>query len=88
MLSEKTIKKLNEIPEFTEYKEYVISVIEEINTTNGLIDLDNQKAGELAKVRHLTIEAIYKMLDPIITPPVNKKPKDEMLKQAKDKFGL
>ncbi len=60
------VENLRERPEFEEFRKYVIAEIEKLNSVEGLGKMSNELAGETAKVRLLTAQALYAIISPFI----------------------
>lgn len=88
MLSEELIGKLKKDPYFQQFVEYIASKIEELDSIGGLDALTNKRAGEEAKARWLARNKLYEILKPVVEPVGRKKPTQEQIDKAKNKFGV
>lgn len=87
-LSEELITTLQENPSFKIYTEYVMEKINQIDSTAGLDQLDNQSAGEEAKIRHKTVFTLMAILDPIMNFKKSKGINEQDIKDREKQFGL
>lgn len=79
---------LHDNPRFMEFEEYVLQEVEKIKSLDGLEDLDNDRAGEEAKVRLKAVRAIEKILSPFIKFTEKSEPSKEDYRKAQRKAGL
>jgi len=87
-LSPELVKRLLNDSDFKFFKEYMLSVAESIDTVSDLGGKSNEEAGQEAKVRLLTKQKIYKILEPVLTYAEKKEPTDEEIHEVKKKFGF
>ncbi len=87
-MNDVTIKSLKNNSDFLSFVKWVSQNIEELNSVDGLAELPNVEAGEEAKVRIKTVQALHKMLKPFIDFAEKKEPTDQDIQRAKEKAGL
>lgn len=82
------IKKLKDDPAFQEFTEYVLQKIEELDTVVGLENMNNEEAGEEAKIRSRTRDKLYEILRPFVDFREKREPSEKQIKKAQERYGL
>lgn len=88
MLDNEVIVRLNQNSDFIAFSKYIHSVIENIDTVDGLAHLPNEEAGQMVKARSLAKKSLIQLLEPFLGLGQKKEPTKEELKEAKERFGL
>lgn len=87
-LSEELIQTLTKDNSFREFEAYVVDKIEELDSVGGLLELNNQEAGETAKVRALTAIKLKEILAPFFNFVQKVEHSPEQIHKAKQRAGL
>lgn len=88
MQTDQLVRKLKDDPSFLEFQAYVINKIYELNSIHGLEGMNNERAGEEAKVRAKAIGKLEDILSPFLDFKEKEEPSDEDIRNAKGKYGL
>lgn len=87
-LSPEIIKYIKEDSAFQIFLNYVASVIENLDTVEGMEKLSDKEAAEKAKVNALTIKKLKEILSPVVDFNERSGPSIASVKKAKDDVGL
>lgn len=87
-INEETIKKLKQDRHWQEFLEYAVLKIDELDSVSGLDKLDNEQAGQTAKVRQLSLEKVAEIFSPFFKYTQKKERTAEEVNKVKDKYGL
>lgn len=88
MLTQDLIKNLNENPNFLLFIEHVQGIMDSLDTTAGLSELDNERAGQEIKVRRQAWVTLNEILQPFTHYKEKNTPTKKELELAKGKYGL
>ncbi len=88
MLEADVIKSIRDSSQFLALRDHILNEVNELDSVNGLGQLDNSKAGEEAKIRLKTRDLLIKIFKPFVDFYEKKDPTDEEIQKAKDKTGL
>lgn len=87
-LSDELIKTLQENPSFQTFQMHIMDKVVELDSTTGLEGLENQRAGEEAKIRAKTAQKIMEIFHPIINFDDIRKITKEDIKKREQEVGL
>ena len=87
-LSEDFKKRIKDEKNFKLFSIYVFEQIEQLDSVKGLSEMDNQKAGEEAKIRLKAKITLENILKPFIDFSEKQKPTEEEINAAKSRVGL
>lgn len=82
------IKDLKDYPAFQKFQEFVIEKIDELRNNEDLINTENSKAGEMARVRGVVSIFLKDILSPFVDFADKSEPTQEQIKMAKMRAGL
>lgn len=87
-LSEKLIRHLKNDAHFAEYVDYVFYCIDKLDTIDGLAAMNNETAGQEARIRAFAKERLLDTLQPIITYEEKKETSEEELQRIKEQYAI
>ncbi len=82
------VKRLRGNPDFEALVAHILTVIGKLDTVEGLDKLDNDKAGEEAKVRLLASKKLREILSPFVNYREKIEPTPQQIQARKEQFGL
>jgi len=88
LLSDETIKKLNDDSNFKIFIDFAISEINGLDTVDGLDRLSDELAGQEAKIRSKARERLLNILNPFISFKEKKDKTKEEVNRIGKKYGL
>lgn len=88
MIAPNVLKRLKDNSDFDIFSEYIEEKINSLNSVEGLGQLNNQEAGEEAKIRAATILKLRQILAPVIDFVEKEKITADQLTKKKQKYAL
>lgn len=87
-MDKQLVKRLRDDPYFKEFTNFVLSKIEEFDSVSGLVHLNNKDAGELARIRAISIKMIEEIFSPFINFNEKREPTKDEIDAVKKSVGL
>lgn len=89
-MDKKVIQNLKDNPYFQEFELFILEKVNEFDsiTRSDVIKMNNEQAGETAKVYAKAIELFESVLQPLIDFKQRKEYSEEEIKSAKARVGL
>ena len=88
MISDQSLQHLRNDSSFTDFTKWVKSLVDELNSVDGIEKMSNEEVGEEARVRLKTVAKLKEILSPVISFREKREPTVDEIQASKKKHGL